>query len=366
FEKGAQWCRAGLEIYPRDTDLWNILGVCLRRLGEPEEALKALDAGLKVQPKNEGLLQNKGNVLNDLKDGPGAVAIFTRLVRNAPANAEMQRALGRGLWRSEEFEKAEMRFRLATRLKPDLIDAWLDLSALLAESKNSDEAVAVLEEALSRQTSPRLLEAKAVALRRGQKLRQAEACLKEILETNPDEAWAHYQLGGVISDTDRPRANIHLRRAVELKPDDLDYRMALVESLVRSRHGNEAANLDDAYVELKAASAIGPLTGPAPLKVASEVLSRVADFEGLDAVCEFKTTGRMWAEQGRHTALLSQLSRVKTPEDRDELIHQHRIWGELVQGRVKRYPLRRPKAPRPDNGKIRVGIMSSDLRMHPV
>lgn len=366
FEKGAQWCRAGLEIYPRDADLWNILGVCLRRMGDLPEARQALDSGLKLHPKHEGLLQNKGNVLNDMKDGPGAVAVFSKLVRNAPTNAEMQRALGRGLWWSEEFDKAEMRFRLATRLKPDFVDAWLDLSALVADTKNADAAMAVLDEALKVQPSPRLMEAKAVAIRRGQKLRQAEAYLQEVLEAHPDEAWAHHQLGGVISDIDRPRANIHLRRAIELKPDNLDYRMALVESLVRSRHGNEAAHLDDAYAELKAASAVGTLKGPAQLKVASEVLSRVADFAGLDAVCDFKETGRLWAEQGRHTALLSQLSRVKTPEDRDELIHQHRIWGEFVQERVKRYPLRRPTAPRPDNGKIRIGIMSSDLRMHPV
>ncbi|MCG9914908.1 MAG: tetratricopeptide repeat protein [Phenylobacterium sp.] len=366
YEQGAQWCRAGLETYPRDTDLWNVLGVCLRRLGQFDEALEALNAGLKIRPKDEGLLQNKGNILNDLRDGPGAVAIFSRLVRNAPANADLQRALGRGHWRAEEFDKAEMRLRLATRLKPDLIDAWLDLSALVAEARSADEAVAILEDALKVQPIPRLMEAKAVAIRRGQKLRQAEAYLKEVLETYPDEAWAHYQLGGVISDFDRPRANIHLRRAVELNPEDLDYRMALVECLVRSRHGNEAAHLDDAYAELKAANAIGTLSGPAQLKVASEVLSRVADFAGLDEVCDFVETGRLWAEQGRHTALLSQLSRVKTPEDRDELIHQHRIWGEFVQERVKRYPLRRPTAPRPDNGKIRIGIMSSDLRMHPV
>ncbi|MBU2136746.1 MAG: tetratricopeptide repeat protein, partial [Alphaproteobacteria bacterium] len=62
FEKGAQWCRAGLDVYPRDADLWNVLGVCLRRMGEPKQALQAFEAGLKIHPKNEGLLQNKGNV----------------------------------------------------------------------------------------------------------------------------------------------------------------------------------------------------------------------------------------------------------------------------------------------------------------
>jgi predicted O-linked N-acetylglucosamine transferase (SPINDLY family) len=142
--------------------------------------------------------------------------------------------------------------------------------------------------------------------------------------------------------------------------------MGLVESLARSRHGDEAAHIDAAYTELKRAREIGPLISGGQLKVASEVLSRVADFEGLEETCDFYETGRLWAEQGRHTALLSQLSRVRAPEDRDELVTQHRIYGDLVQERVTRYPLRAPAAPRQPDGKIRLGFMSSDLRNHPV
>jgi hypothetical protein len=59
------------------------------------------------------------------------------------------------------------------------------------------------------------------------------------------------------------------------------------------------------------------------------------------------------------------LARVKTPEDRPELLEMHRIWGRSVEKAAKRFPLRRPAA-RPDNGKVRVGFMSSDLRNHPV
>ena len=74
YDKAAHWARQGTKAHPRDVELWNILGVALRRLGRLDEAREALDAGLAVQPKNEALLQNKGNVLNDLRDGPGAVA----------------------------------------------------------------------------------------------------------------------------------------------------------------------------------------------------------------------------------------------------------------------------------------------------
>ena len=366
FEKAAHWALQGTKTYPRDVELWNIRGVALRRMGKLEEAREALDAGLAIQPKNEALLQNKGNVLNDLRDGPAAVAIFTRLVKAHPTNAEFQRSLGRGHWRAGELEKAEMRFRLASKLKPDLIDAWLDLSAVVAEARGSEEAIGLLDDAIAQTAAPRLMEAKAVAIRRNNQLRRAEAYLTELLQSQPDTPWVHHQLGAVISDWDRPRANQHLRRAIELKPDDIEYRMALIESLARSRYGDEAQHLDDAYSELKLVRQMTTLTNGAHLKVASEVLSRVSDFDGLDEVCDFTETGRLWASQGRHTALLRQLSRVRSPEDRIELVSQHRTWGDGVQERTARYPLKRPATPRTPNGKIRLGFMSSDLRNHPV
>lgn len=366
YDKAAHWALQGTSVHPRDVELWNIRGVALRRLGQLEEAREALDAGLAIQPKNEALLQNKGNVLNDLRDGPGAVAIFTRLVKAHPTNAEFQRSLGRGHWRAGDLEKAEMRFRLASKLKPDLIDAWLDLSAVIAEARGAENALDTLDEAIALTSSPRLMEAKAVAIRRSNQLRRADKYLTELLESQPDAAWVHHQLGAVITDWDRERANRHLRRAIELKPDDVEYRMALIESLARSRYGDEAQHLDDAYAELKAVRHMTSLSNGAHLKVASEVLSRVCDFDGLDEVCDFTETGRLWASQGRHTALLSQLSRVRTPEDRDELVSQHRTWGDGVQERTARHPLKRPAEPRPANGKIRLGFMSSDLRNHPV
>lgn len=366
YERAVRWGRQGVEVYPRDIDLWNTLGVCLRRSGELDAALEALDSALKLKPSHEGALHNKGNVLNDKRDGPAAVAIFSKLVRGAPTSAELQRSLGRAHWYAQEFDKAEMRLRLSTRLKPDNIDAWLDLSSLLAENKGIDESLAVLDQALSAQDNVRLKEARAIALRRGSRLREAAAYMETLLEQHGEEAWLHHQLGGVMSDWDRQRANVHLERAIALKPQDMDYRMALVESLARSRYGNEAAHLDRAYAQLKAATEIAPLTSGSHLKVASEVLGRVCDFDGMDQICDFHDTGRQWASEGRHTALLSQLSRVKAPEDRDELVAQHRSWGDKILERVKLFPIKRPKGPRPDNGKLRIGFMSSDLRMHPV
>ncbi|HMP62410.1 MAG TPA: tetratricopeptide repeat protein [Phenylobacterium sp.] len=127
FDKAAAWGRQGVEHHPKEAELWNTLGVCLRRTGDLDGALEALNAALKLQPRNEGFLHNKGNVLNDQRKGAEAAAIFSKLVRQTPANSELQRSLGRAYWYAEDYPKAEMRLRLARRLKADNVDAWLDL-----------------------------------------------------------------------------------------------------------------------------------------------------------------------------------------------------------------------------------------------
>ena len=95
------------------------------------------------------------------------------------------------------------------------------------------------------------------------------------------------------------------------------------------------------------------------------MLIRVCAFDELAELGDFTTLGRKWASTGRHTALLKQLAQVKTLEDRYELLEQHLIWGRMIEAAAAKRPIKRPE-PRPRDGKIRLGFMSSDLRSHPV
>lgn len=365
YARAARWAKAGVEQHPKDADLFNVLGVALRRTGRLKEALQALDAAAKLNPKNPAILQNKGNVLNDLRDGPGAVDVFTRLVRAQPANAELQRGLGRAYQNSGDLAKAEMRYSLALKLKPDNPEAWLDYLALLVDAYRTQEALEALDRAVAANPgSGRLMEARAVMLRRVGRRRDADAYLTELAAAHPNEAWIHHQIGLTVADYDRERANHHLRRAFELAPHSLDIRLGLAESLNRSRYGDESAHIEEAYQVVKG-GLDQPITNPVQLKIASEVLMRVGAHAERDRLATFAEAGRRWAEVGMHAPLLSQMARVETPQDRRELIAQHRIWGDLMQAQAARTPISRP-GPRPADGKIRIGFMSSDLRNHPV
>jgi predicted O-linked N-acetylglucosamine transferase (SPINDLY family) len=364
--EGEAWAAKGLERYPRDFEMWNVRGVLLRQLKRYPEALKALDAASKLQPKQQAPLVNRGNVLMDMGDYARAEQVFAKLVRLSPRDGELQRQLGRALQRQGKRDQALVRFRQAVAIDKTLVEAWMDISGTLDELLRPAEAVEALDKGLALNPEhPRLLEAKSIILRRSGEMRRAEAFLQSLLPKFDTAGWLHAQLGAVIADTDRPRANEHLRRAVQLEPNKLEYRVSLIESLERTRVGDEGAHIEEAYQLLLGVMDRRDEFGAGQFKIANEVLIRVCDFDALDKLSDFRTLGRMWAETGRHTALLKQLARVKTHEDRVELVEQHRIWGRGVEAAVAGLPIRRPP-PRPAGGKIRLGFMSSDLRQHPV
>ena len=64
------------------------------------------------------------------------------------------------------------------------------------------------------------------------------------------------------------------------------------------------------------------------------LLVRTADFERQARLPDFAARGRIWAESGRHTALMKQLAGARGDAGRRELLEQHRIWGRLAEAAV--------------------------------
>ncbi|HMC59840.1 MAG TPA: tetratricopeptide repeat protein, partial [Candidatus Solibacter sp.] len=272
LEDGVVWGKAATQRYPRDVELLNLLGVVYRRLFRYPEALAALDQAAKLNPKNTSVQSNRGNVLLDLEDGVRAEAVFSKLARAEPRNAEYGRQLGRALLKQGRTDAGMSRLRAAVALDKTLVNAWMDMIGVENLAQRTSEANALVDKALAANPdNPRLLESRAVILRRAQQLRAAEAYLTELLPRFETAAWLQFQLAATVADFDRDRANVHFRRAVELEPGNLDYLLALIESLERTRSGDEGANIEESYQLTLGALALKP-TNPGHLKVLNEVL----------------------------------------------------------------------------------------------
>jgi Tfp pilus assembly protein PilF len=362
YEDAERWTAKGLEHHIGDYGLWNLRGAALRQLKRPVEALDALERAIALDPGPDGARINRGSVLLDLKRPAEARAAFSELADRAPQNPVNLVNLARAEAALGKAEAARARIRQGLALKPDYIEAWLLLTALAAD--DGARALAVLEEGLAANPEDsRLAEAKAVALRTADRPGEAEAYLASLLPRLDGEAWVHFQLGMLILQRDRSRAIAHLRRAHDLAPGPHPL-ARLAHSLAGVRGPDEGASLDEAWALARQVLAAGYLD-PGVHRLLAEIFSQVCAFEELDRLGDFRTLGRAWAENGQHLALLRQLPRVRSFEDRLELLEQHRIWARAVEARAAAAPIRRGP-PRPADGRIRLGVLSSDLMWHPV
>lgn len=304
YAAGERFTAQVVAAFPQAADLWNVHGVMLRQLARPEAALAALDRALALAPDHAGARSNRAGVV-------------------------------------------------------------LDLARALSAAGRTDAALAALDEGLGRDPeNAGLAEAKAVVLRGAGRRGEAEAFLRDATVRWPDAAWPQLYLGDLLLERDPVAAEGHLRRAHALDPGAVGPLCGLVQALARAAGADEGRKLDEAHALARQAAAIGGLT-PNEAKVLRDAFSRVCDFAGIEALGDFQTLGRAWAQAGLHTALFRHLPRVASHADRLELLDQHRICGAAMVAEAERQPIRRPTT-RPVGDKVRLGLLSSDLRRHPV
>ena len=80
IEEAAQLLKRARALAPRDPHVLNGLGLCLRAQGRPDAAREAFDAAIRADPRHAAAHYNRGVVLEDLEDLPGARANYEKAI----------------------------------------------------------------------------------------------------------------------------------------------------------------------------------------------------------------------------------------------------------------------------------------------
>ena len=358
--------KEGLAKKPKDFLLVNLYGVLLKRLGRYEEAIDYFLQAAKLDAKSYSPPINLGNTYLIVNKPAKAIEWFTKATRLTPKDGESYRLLANAYIRQGDYSKALSLMEQALLRSPKNLKARIDMVSLYMRDKNYDTALQQIELGFqSFPNNPDLIRCKVIILRRMGEHEKGIQLLEELLKQQPnnDETLAaladlYYQSLG-----NREKANAYYAKALEVNPLNVAAATQYCECLLNSRYGNEAEHIAKAYEV-----ACGLLKNePDILKIADAVQSvflRLLDYDRLAKLGDRKKLLRYWLSQMNVGELHNQLGRVETMEDRLDLVTMHLHWGEKVEAVAAKNPIVRPVFI--PSGKVRIGIMSSDLRNHPV
>ena len=138
-----------LRLNPKDSRAHNDLGILLEKEGDEDSALRHYRAALEAHPEFALALSNMADLLGRRGDTAGAEAAFRKAMELEPKNPQHQYNLGVHLMSLGRVDEAAELYRSVLRLSPGDIRAMNNLGLLLADRGETDEAMELFRDAIA-------------------------------------------------------------------------------------------------------------------------------------------------------------------------------------------------------------------------
>ena len=336
------------EKSPRDAQAWFLLGVCNHQAGRPEDALSALERTLSLEPRHIQAKCAKGAVFADLGRLQEALHVYRKALHFAPTDAQLLLNMGIVLEQTGDFHAALERYDLALKYHPEFAPALLNRGALLIRLGRLEEALG--DNILLSDAQPGWEHAQfnlgesLLALGRWQ---EALTAYEHAISINPRLAKAHFAAGLALSMLKRfDQAQQAFSSTREIDPPVFDQ-----------------------CVKNSSALTEGELRDFTP-----EVIYLLREAARLDA-CEWKNWGGFVQDfkylidgKSGQQAEISEPALVfracALPVSNATSLALAKSVAERIAASVASFP--RFSHDKNDAGKLKIGYVSPDFRVHPV
>jgi protein O-GlcNAc transferase len=342
--------KVALDQAPGHHQFWFTYITALTQAGNELEARRTLD-----QARASGLPAAQADQLE--RQLNVSLPALQRAVAADPYNASAHSNLGAGLKAAGRADDAVASFRRAIELDPGLAAAHSNLGNTLQGLGRSPEAVASLQQAVK--LAPDFAEAHnnlGIALHGLGRPAEAAAAYRNAVRLKPDLVEAHNNLGNALLATgDAETAVACFREAVRLKPDFAAAHNNLGNALQSLGRFEEARTSFERSVALKPDAAVGYVNLGNVLQNLGRPKEAVDRFE--HAVRLAPDFTEAWSN------LLFTLNGLpdQTPQ---ALLAQAWRFGDLAARKAR--PFTDWSNDRSPSRRLRVGLVSGDLRAHPV
>lgn len=216
-------CRRLLAREPTNPDALHLSGMIAHRTGEYDRAIDFMNMSLAVSPEQPVYYCNIGNLFKELKRYDEAVSSYRKALELDPENLESLNNLGVTLKDLGRLDEAAASYRKAININPGYAMAHFNLGDALKRQDRVDEAVVSYKRSFA--IDPNLAAIMNSVgldyLNKGM-LTDALTCFQDLVTIKPDHVEANLNLGIVYHEQGRlDEAIAAYRQALAIDPDHL-------------------------------------------------------------------------------------------------------------------------------------------------
>ena len=141
--------RQSLVMAPKNSEAYRLLGVTFAFKKDFQEALKALDKAIKIDPNHWLAHSNRGNVLRDLNQFNAALKSYEKTTALQPNYAEAYNNIGNLLQDLNRYQEAVDYYQRAIALQPNYAEAYSNAGNALKRLNLLDLALTAYEKAMT-------------------------------------------------------------------------------------------------------------------------------------------------------------------------------------------------------------------------
>ena len=326
FEEAAESFKKCLEIDPTNDTVWSDLGYVLGKLGRHKEAVEALMPIFRRGTSMPDLVNNLGNSLRIVRRPVEAEEILKKAIELDPTRWQFESNLGGAYFQQGRINEALEVFERLHRDHPDETTPIVDLATCYVRTGRAQLAVPLLQEAVEK--APETTEAwnaLGIAFSALNHYKEAETAFREGLKHDPTNFHLNDNLACVLkSDNRYDEANMAAHVALSLP----DYHPGLFLNTFQIFHCT-------------------------------------CDFDGVRQLGDVEALCEQVSPLALTGAIFDMMVHAADAESTRRLVALHRKWGTAIEAQVAQKPLP-PLATRSNRSKLRIGLLSSDLRSHAV
>ena len=210
-----------LSIDANNPDVLRFLGIIYAQRKDYTQALKYLEAAIKVNPQNGIAHSNLGNVLFELGQFEKALNAYDHAIKLAPTYAEAWSNKGNALYELQRYEEALGHHDRAIALNPSYAEAWSNKGLVLNHLKDFKNALAHHDKAISlRPMSAMVWINKGMTYSELEQHQDALTLYDQAIIINPNLAEAWTNKGNAVFALGHHKESIeHHQKAIQLKPN---------------------------------------------------------------------------------------------------------------------------------------------------